>query len=120
MNENPTIGKCQAILDIHIVQGDTQEIVLSFYDDKGEPINLAPFTLKMDIKATLSTVAPIVAIKSVGAGLVKDGHVLTIQFGSETLAWKGEEYYYDLLFVDGAKQSRNIRGKIFVTKSVTQ
>lgn len=119
MNENPTIGDNPAILDIHVVQGSTQEVVLAFRDDAGEPLNLMSYTPRLQIKPTQSLDAPAVATKTLGSGLAIDAHVLTIHFGIETEAWKGESYYYDLLLVNGSNRSHKIKGKIFVHQSVT-
>lgn len=120
MNENPTIRSNQALLDIHIIQGDTQEVVLAFHDDEGNPIDLTPVTFRMDVKAFQLIDALAIESKTEGNGLLKSANSLTIQFGASTANWKGEEYYYDIIFVDGSKVNRNIRGRIFVTKSVTQ
>lgn len=120
MNEYPTIGMQTGILDILIKQGDTSETVLSFRDDLNNPMSLSGYTIKMDIKVSENVKSPAVLSKTIGNGLSVSGHVLTINFGDETLYLGLEVYYYDILFISGAKKNRWVSGKLLIDKSVTK
>lgn len=120
MNEYPTIGTQTGILNILLKQGDSSETVLSFKDDLNNPISLSGYSIKMDVKDSENVNGPAVISKSIGSGLVVDGHVLTIQFGDETLELGSEVYFYDILFVSGNTKNRWVSGKLLIDKSVTK
>ncbi len=120
MNEFPTIGTQTGILDILIKQGDSSETVLSFKDDLNNPMSLAGYSIKMDVKDSEDVNGPALISKTIGNGLVVDGHVLTIQLGEETLGLGSEVYFYDILFIVGTKKNRWVSGKLLIDKSVTK
>lgn len=117
--ENLLLAKNQVKLDIEIIQGDNQEIVLAFNDDAGDPIILSAYTIRLQLKAYDRINASVYYEKSIGEGLSIDGNLLTISFGSEILSAKLSEYYYDILFIKDSVSKRLVSGKVIVINSVT-
>lgn len=120
MSQYPTIGTQFGILDIMIKQGDTSSIVLSFKDDFNDPISLVGYTIKMDVKINQDVDEDPVLSKTLTKGLSVAGHVLTIDFGVETLDLGLDTYFYDILFSTAGKNQRWISGKLLIDKSVTK
>lgn len=119
MNMNATLGTNQGILDIHLVQGDHQEVVLEVRNDAGAPVSMVGYTIRMQARVERNASSPVVLEKSIGNGISVSAHVITLTFGAETNALKGCAYPYDILLIQDGKHQHFISGKILIKKSVT-
>lgn len=119
MFENLTFESKQALLDIQLVQGDSKEFVFAFNDDAGDPLPLAGYSVRMDIKSEDKLSAPAVLEKTLGSGLSVADNSLTISFGAETKPLKLDTYYYDILFSKDGKEARLVAGRLLIKNSIT-
>src|SRR5690606_34363372 len=114
MFENLTFESRQALFDIQLVQGDNKELVMAFNDDAGDPLPLAGYAVRMDIKSEDRLSAPAVLEKTLGSGLSVEANNLTVSFGAETKPLSLDTYYYDILFSKDGKEARLVAGRLLI------
>lgn len=108
-----------------IEEGSTFTKVLTWYTDETRttPVDLTSYTARMDIRATIDTVATIIELTTENGGIALGGTAGTITLtitATQTGAMDFDSAVHDLEMITGTTVTRLVEGKVNFSPEVTQ
>jgi hypothetical protein len=96
------------VYDIHIDQGATWTLQLTWKDTSGTPINLTGYTARMQIRKDFKESTARLSLSSPSNGIVLGGSAGTIQITASKTATSGIEVDYATLFLHEGKRAQSM------------
>lgn len=110
--------------DFEIEQGTTVIKPFIWKDSTGAPVNLTGFTARMQVRATIGAVEPLVSATTENSKLQiipEEGKVILVLSAEETAAFQWKRGRYDLELVqDNGTVFRLLKGVISISLEVTR
>lgn len=114
-----------ANFDFTIIRGVSETI--RFWDWKKEdnlgniyPINLTGKIIRAQFKADPCDFYPDFEKSTENGGLLVGNSVVDMVFGEETLDYRSDVYYYDILIIDDNERLTMVYGKVVLTGVITR
>ena len=104
-------------------QGATFSRVLTWKDSDGDPVNLAGYSARMQVRSIVSSASPVLSLTTENGQITLGGALGTITLLVPASAMDdvpGGSYAYDLELVSGSTVTRLVMGSFTVRAEVTR
>lgn len=110
----------QGCLNIPLIRGDYRQVPMAIVIN-GEPLVLADYSIKMEIRQGGGTMWPPVSVRT-EADLQVNGNEMTVTFKPDDAVYKRDykTLFYDIAFTKDGVTKHWIKGQISIIKSETK